>query len=78
MGRNMSNSKGAVSLPRARAMHLWTNTTIVPGGPTTIDCLLNFPRRKVKVRSAREVAAECVQEWVRILESHGLNTARRS
>ena len=63
---------------RARAVHLWTNTTIVPGGRTTIDCMIKFPRRKVRFRSAREVAAECLQEWVRILQEHGLNTDRRS
>jgi len=64
--------------PRARAMHLWTSTTIVPGGPTTMDCLLKFPHRKVRVRSARAVAAECVKEWLEILQTHGLNTARLS
>ncbi len=66
-------------IARARAVHLWTNTTIVPGGgPTTIDCLLKFPRRKVKFRSARDVAVECMQEWLRILESRGLKTSRLS
>jgi len=64
---------------RARAVHLWTNTTIVPGGGvTTIDCLLKFPRRKIKFRSARDVAAECMNEWIEILESHGLKTNRLS
>jgi len=64
--------------PRARAMHMWTNTTIVPGGPTTMDCLLKFPHRRVRFRSARAVAVECVDEWVKILGAEGLNTTRRS
>lgn len=63
---------------RARAVHLWTDTRIVPGGTTTIDCFIKFPRRKVKLRTAREVAAECVEEWVRILSDEGLATERRS
>jgi hypothetical protein len=63
---------------RALAVHLWTNTTIMPDGLTTIDCTIKFPRRKVKFRSARDVAVECLREWVRILEDHRLNTARRS
>lgn len=64
--------------PRPRAMHLWTNTTIVPGGQTTIDCMVHFPRRKIRFRSAREVAAECLDEWIRILQLEGLSTAQRS
>jgi hypothetical protein len=64
--------------PRARAMHMWTNTVIVPGGQTTMDCLLKFPHRKVRFRSARVVAVECLEEWIKILQAHGLNTTRRS
>jgi hypothetical protein len=64
--------------PRARAVHMWTSTRIVPGGPTTIDCLLKFPQRKVRLRSAREVAAECLEEWIKILHAFNLNTARLS
>jgi hypothetical protein len=64
--------------PRARAVHLYTNTEIVPGDETTIDCLLRFPRRKVQLRSAREVTAECLEEWIRILEAEQLATARLS
>jgi hypothetical protein len=64
---------------RARAVHRWTNTEMTPGGdPTKIDCMLEFPRRKDKFRSAREVADECLREWVRLLEAHGLRTERRS
>ena len=63
---------------RPRAMHLWTDTTIVPGGGTTIDCYIKFPRRTVKLRSAREVAAECLEEWIRILSQQGLATAPRA
>jgi hypothetical protein len=64
---------------RARAMHLYTNTTMTPGGePTKIDCLLKFPRSTIKFRSAREVAEECLGDWVKILKAHGLRTERRS
>jgi hypothetical protein len=66
------------SAPRARAMHMWTSTKIVPGGPTTMDCLLKFPHRKVRFRSARVVAAECLEKWIEILRAHGLNTTQRS
>jgi hypothetical protein len=55
-----------------RAMHIWTRTTILPGGSTTIDCELRFPHRKAQFRSAREVAVECLAEWIRILKSEHL------
>jgi hypothetical protein len=76
--RKLTNRDKRGPVPRPRAMHMWTSTTIVPGGLTTIDCLLKFPRRKVRERSAREVAAECFDEWIRILQSQGLPTAQLS
>jgi hypothetical protein len=70
--------RGKKAPPRPRAVHLYTSTSIVPGGPTLIDCWIKFPRRKVQLRSAREVATHCLLEWERILNAHGLRTNRLS
>jgi hypothetical protein len=57
--------------PRAGAAHSHvTLTTSTHQGPA-IDCIIETSAGR---RSAREVAQECVHEWVRILSAEGLAT----
>jgi hypothetical protein len=65
-----------VHKPRVGAEHGYTNMTIVPGGETTLDCMIEFPDGLL--RSAREIARECMAEWERILIAEGLATGQRN
>jgi hypothetical protein len=58
--------------PQAGAAHshVTLTTSGVHRGPA-IDCIIET---STGLRSAREVALECVQEWVRILTAAGLPT----
>lgn len=57
--------------PQAGASHSHvTLTTSVHQGPA-IDCIMETSAGR---RSAREVAQECMDEWVRILSAEGLAT----
>ena len=61
---------------RPGASHDHIDTTIVPGGPTIMDCLIDNGAGELV--SGRMLAHQCIAEWVSILESHSLATARRS
>ena len=61
---------------RPGASHDHIDTTIVPGGPTIMDCLIDNGAGELV--SGRMLAHQCIAEWVSILESQGLATARRS
>ena len=58
------------------ASHDHIDTTIVPGGETIMDCLIDNGHGKLV--SGRLLAHQCIGEWVSILQSHGLSTTRRS
>jgi hypothetical protein len=61
---------------RPGASHDHIDTTIVPGGPTFMDCFID--NGVGTLVSGRMLAHQCIAEWVSILESHGLATARLS
>jgi hypothetical protein len=61
---------------RPGASHDHIDTTIVPGGETLMDCLIDNGAGTLV--SGRVLAHQCIGEWVSILEFHGLATARRS
>jgi hypothetical protein len=59
-----------VRKPLAFAQHSHTNTTIIPGVETKLDCIIEFDDGKI--RSAREVAKKCMNEWDLILTAENL------
>jgi hypothetical protein len=61
---------------RPGASHDHIDTTIVPGGPTIMDCLIDNGAGTLV--SGRALAHQCIGEWVGILQSMGLATARLS
>jgi hypothetical protein len=61
---------------RQGASHDHVDTTIVPGGPIIRDCLIDSGAGQLV--SGRMLARQCIAEWVSILQSQGLETARRS
>lgn len=73
---DMANGTKHLALygPQAGAAH--SHLTLSAGGQQAlaIDCIIETSTGQ---RSAREVAEECVQEWVRILSAERLATAPR-
>ncbi len=61
---------------RPGASHDHIDTTIEPGGQTTMDCLIDDGAGALV--SGKVLARQCVHEWESILQSHGLVTTRRS
>lgn len=63
--------------PRPGASHRSTDMTIDPArGRFEIDCTIDDGHGNLI--SGKELAHRCVGEWERVLESHGLATARSS
>jgi hypothetical protein len=58
------------------AAHDHVSITIIPGGSSTIDCIVQDGLGNPI--SGNQLARDCVAEWARILQSQQLNTARRS
>lgn len=54
---------------RPVATHDHIDTTIIPGGETIMDCLIDNGAGTLV--SGRVLAHQCIAEWVSILESHG-------
>jgi hypothetical protein len=61
---------------RPGASHDHIDVNITPGGPTTMDCLIDNGAGTLV--SGRLLARQCIAEWVSILGSHRLATARMS
>lgn len=61
---------------RPGASHDHIDTTVVPGGPIIRDCLIDNGAGVLV--SGRILAHQCVTEWERILNTHGLMTTRMS
>jgi hypothetical protein len=61
---------------RSGASHDHIDTTIVPGGPTIMDCLID--NGEGTLVSGNVLARQCIGEWEFILKSHGLPTERLS
>jgi hypothetical protein len=72
-----NGTKHLVGLSQGKsAEHAFTETKIIPGVETTLDCMIDIGEEKYL--SARALGKECVAEWERILTSHGLAVAQRS
>ncbi len=78
--QDMANGTKHLKLTRpqagAGARHGHMSTTIVQGLLVKFDCVIVLADGSE--RSAREVACECMEEWVKILEREDLATARLS
>jgi hypothetical protein len=58
------------------AAHDHVAITIVPGGSSTIDCIVQDGFGNPT--SGKQLARDCVKDWERILQSQQLNTTRLS
>ena len=74
--RELCNGTKHLGEHPGEASHDHVNTTIVPGGETTMDCLIDNGAGTLV--SGRLLARQCIAEWESILQSHGLATTRRS
>ena len=75
--RDMANGTKHLRLddPSIGARHSHTNTIITPGAESRVDCLIEVDG---KLLSAREVARQCVDEWMKLLTNAGLAVGQRS
>jgi hypothetical protein len=78
--RDLCNGTKHLGLERpgsgSGAGHDHVAITIVPGGPSTIDCIVQDGFGNPT--SGKQLARDCVKEWERILQSQKLNTAQLS